>query len=103
MEVFDVEVSRAADGSFVEKVTVVLAQAVPASAQASCQTPRSRLLASTVKAKMSPVMGFTASAPRKMGHDALPAMPELAGQFVVVRPVPGWLGRRVQFTPSADW
>ena len=71
------------------KVTVVPAQLVPEAAQTSCQRPWSRLLPSTVRAKVSPVAGWTASAPRKMGQASLPVVPGAVGQAVVVRPVPG--------------
>ena len=54
------------------KVTVLEAQAPEAAEQTSCQSPWSSRLMSTVSAKRSPVAGWTASAPRKIGQAAEP-------------------------------
>ena len=58
---------------------------------------------STVQAKVSPVTGFTASAPRKMGQAGEPVLPPWVGHIAAFSPEPGWAASRVQVMPSADW
>src|SRR5580700_650435 len=69
----------------------------------SCHRPWSWLFSSTVQAKVSPVLGFTASVPLKMGQSVEPTVPGFVGQNSVVRPAPGCAFMRVQVTPLDDW
>src|SRR5580693_2882969 len=95
-------VSNGAVFQFCAKATVGLLHVPPEMEHASCQRPWSWLLMSTVQAKVSPELGFTASAPRKMGHAIEPRVPRLVGHRLTVRPLPGCAAMRVQVIPSLD-
>src|SRR5271157_727833 len=56
-------------------VMLGLAHAPPLTAHWSCHSPWSWLSISTVQAKVSPVCGFTASVPRKIGQSIEPIAP----------------------------
>ncbi len=79
-----------------------LPQTPPLTWHWSCHSPWSWLFTSTVQAKVSPVNGFTASVPRKMGQPVEPGTPGFVGQNKVLRPVPGCAASRVQVMPSVD-
>src|ERR1035437_3514739 len=101
----NVFVSSAAAAHGWAKVIVWLVQTPALTAHRSCQMPWSWFSPSTDHAKVSPVSGFTASAPRKMGQPGDPVLLALGGQRpkLAIRPAPGWLVMRVQVMPSEDW
>src|ERR1035437_2441160 len=102
----DVFVSSAAVCHCWAKVIVRLVHLPALAAHRSCQIPWSWLYSSTVQAKVSPVWGFTANTPRKIGQAGDPVVPpELVGQSpaLVISPAPGRFVLRSQVMPSVDW
>src|SRR5579863_1730211 len=99
----DVSDSSAAVLHCCEKLTLCAKHEPFFSPHWSCHNPWSWFFASTVHAKVSPVCGFTASVPRKMGHVVDPVEAVLVGQSCAVRFAPGCEVMRVHVTPLPDW
>jgi len=98
-----VPVSRAAVLNCWANSMVWLPQTPALAPHWSSHSPWSWLYPSTVQAKVSPVIGFTARVPRKMGQAGEPMLPGFVGQRAAVRFAPGCAAMRVQVTPSVDW